>query len=384
MRRRDFLETAGTAAMIGLASGTTLLANSDNNAKSDFHFTTPYDGGIIHVRHGDPVLGTEIGKDGKPRLRIRVAGIAPEGSLVEIFCPCGQKFPAKRNGKEFFAEVLLSDRISEIKAVCRMNGHEQTIRTRPVWAKNSFKRYKFQIDDNICFLYDLYQKKYDSLFDSFYLAGLKRLHEKYNCRFGLNCFYKGHPGYDHPEDFNLTMISDRYKGEWEKNSDWLHVTFHALTSDPGRPYHDATPEKLAADFDLTAKELKRIAGCAYAPPGIIHFGDCRPEAYKVLADRGCRCLSGYFWKGSKDWIVSWQLPEDVCNYLLDHEGWMHFETGLTFSRLEMVCNLVPVEKTVPMLTKSIECPQTAEVIDFLTHEPQFWPNSKILVPDHFQ
>ncbi|MDO5581457.1 MAG: hypothetical protein Q4G69_09980 [Planctomycetia bacterium] len=382
MKRRDFFNVLGISAA-GLAAGSMIWKNGIAEAwehSADFCFKEPFDGGIIHKRHGDPVLGVVRGSDGKERLKIRVSGIAPLNAEVRITGPDKKTIIPQRKGTEFFTELLLADQFSEISGTCKIGEKERTIRTRPVWAKNSFKRYKFQIDDNSFFLRDIYQKQYKDLFECFYLAGLRDLHKKYGSRFTLNCFWQT------PEkDFDLSRFSERYKSQWEDNSDWLRLAFHAKQEFPDSPYENAAPAELASDFDLVAGDLKRIAGKAYTPPAIIHWGTIRPEAYKVLWDRGSRCLSGYFVPSKlRKWSVSFQLPEEVCQYMLDHEGWMHFETGLTFSRLELVCNMIPLEMTVPILQNSVKIPGTAEVLDFLTHEQYFWPYYKRYLPDHFQ
>ena len=72
---------------------------------------------------------------------------------------------------------------------------------------------------------------------------------------------------------------------------WL---FTRRTNSPDRPYENASPDKLARDFDLVASEIQRFAGRAYRQPGVIHWGTVKPEAYKTLYDRNVRVLSGYF------------------------------------------------------------------------------------------
>jgi hypothetical protein len=80
--------------------------------------------------------------------------------------------------------------------------------------------------------------------------------------------------------------------------------------------------------------------------------------------------------------VSWQLPEEVCEYLSRHDGWMEYKTGLIFSRIEMVVNNTPLDKVIPILRESLANPNMAEVIDLLTHEQYFWPFYKRYLPDH--
>mgnify|MGYP001061088815 CR=1 FL=1 len=158
----------------------------------------------------------------------------------------------------FHGTALLKDRITEIKARATVNGEPREIRTRAVWAKNSYRRFRCYIDDHSFCFRDICRENYKSIFDCFYLAKLRELHRNFGVKINLNCFNTT------PErDFRLSMFPDKYKSEFEDNAHWLRLAFHSENEFPDIPYKDATPEQLAADFDLVAKELKRIAGSAY-------------------------------------------------------------------------------------------------------------------------
>ena len=43
-------------------------------------------------------------------------------------------------------------------------GQKQTVRTRVIWLKDSYPRYRFQVDDNSFFLRDIHQKGYKAIF----------------------------------------------------------------------------------------------------------------------------------------------------------------------------------------------------------------------------
>ena len=59
MERRDFVKgfvkTLAASSAIGLI-GTTAISAAES-VQSDFCFIEPFDGGILHVRHGKPVVG---------------------------------------------------------------------------------------------------------------------------------------------------------------------------------------------------------------------------------------------------------------------------------------------------------------------------------------
>ena len=404
MKRRDFVRALGSGAALGFPSlfeltgqigsmdSVSVMSQAAASEKdlSEFYFTEPFDGGIIHEKSGSPVLSEEDG-----RLKIRVSGIAPTGTTVIIIAPDGLKITANRKDNQFFAEVFLKERFSEIKAELFQNVTDnksistlkktesspvKVIRTRPVWAKGTYKRFKFQIDDNSFWLRDLARKNYKSLFDCFYLEGLRKLYRKYGARFELNCFYST------PErDFDLSQMPERWKSEFEDNAHWLRLAFHADNEFPDNPYQATSADLFVKDFDKTADQLRRFAGKAYTPPAIIHWGNIRPETYIPLFKRGVRTLSGYFIKSSRgNWVVSFQLPDNVCRYMLDHEGYYDFNSGLAFSKLHIVCNNVTKDRTKPTLQSFANNPNTSQMIDFLTHEQYFWPFYKNYLPDHFE
>ena len=249
-----------------------------------------------------------------------------------------------------------------------------------VWDRSAHPRYRFQIDDNVFFLRDIAKQNYASLFDCHYLKILRDLHDRYGAKFTLNCFYKTIEG-----DFKLPDFPDRYNSQWRDNAHWLKLTFHAYSEEPSYPYRDAPPEKLIADLDLAAGEIRRFAGDAtYVPPSIIHWGMTRPAAFKPLYQRGVRTLSGYFAFNGQKWDVNYNLDAKHSEYMSRHNAWKDFESGLVFCRTSIVCNTTPIEKVVPTLAPLAKDPNTAEIMDLLTHEQYFWPFYKNFVPDHAQ
>ena len=78
------------------------------------------------------------------------------------------------------------------------------------------KNFTFTVDDNIRVFKEICVGNYGSLFDHPYLGMYKRLHERYGVKVQLNLFFEC-------EGFCLSDMTDRYKGEWEANSDWLKI-----------------------------------------------------------------------------------------------------------------------------------------------------------------
>jgi len=326
----------------------------------------PFHGAVLNHRHG---------KQTAKGLAIRVSGEAPDGERVTLN---GQ--PTRRSGKQFECDVVLRKPETDLMAVSEGPAGRREDRVRVVWDRYSEPRYRFSIDDNSFFLRDVFQKQYRSLFDCFYLKMLRDLNRKYGVKFTVNIYYTT------GDDFSLPQFSDRYKGEWRDNANWMKLAFHAYANEPARPYQDAPPEKLIADLELVATEIHRFAGAeAYAPPTVIHWGMTRHSAFKPLYEHGVRALSGYFGKrGGKTYDVNYRWDDIHSEYLSKHDAWKDFQSGIVFSRVDIVCNSVKNDNIVSTLEPQLADPNTAEIMDIFTHEQYFWPFYKNYIPDHPQ
>ncbi|MHC4118181.1 MAG: hypothetical protein ACYSWO_11805 [Planctomycetota bacterium] len=362
MTRRNLLQAtvAGTAAA-AIARQTSVSAGVFQPVKID----EPFHGAVLNRRHGREVDGGLV---------IRVSGRAPLRDRVTV-----NGSPARRAGEKFTADVLLSQKETDITAASQGSFGLHEHRVRVVWDKHSEPRYRFSIDDNSFFLRDIAQKKSASLFDCFYLKELRELHSKYGTKFVLNIYYTTEDGFELPD------FSDRYKGQWRDNSDWLKLAFHAHANEPARPYQYASASQLIADLKKVAEQIVRFAGeQTYSPPTVIHWGMVQPQALKPLADNGVRALSGYFRRLGGDWDVNYLLDDARSEYLSRHDALMDFESGIVFSRVDIVCNSTPVDRIVPTLDPLTKDPNQAEIMDIFTHEQYFWPFYSNYLPDHFK
>lgn len=360
--RRGFWKTAaaGTAGVL-LAGASRASAALTPTVRIE----KPFHGAVLNRRHGEQAA------DG---LKIQVAGDAPLRDRVTV-----NGAPAERTGARFRAQVVLRRKVTEIVAVGEGPQGASEHRVRVVWDKLSFPRYRFSIDDNIFFLRDIAKKQYASLFESFYLKGLKDLHEKYGAKFVLNVYYATDDG------FELPQFPDRYKGQWRDNADWLSLAFHAYADKPDRPYQYAPAAKLIADLDLVAEQIRRFAGEeAYSPTTAVHWGMLQPAALRPLYERGVRVLSGGFRCVQGNWDINYLMDDDRSEYLSRHDALMDFPSGIVFSMGDIVCNNVPADKIVPTLESVAASPDRAEIMDLFTHEQYFWPFWQRYVPDHFQ
>lgn len=172
------------------------------------------------------------------------------------------------------------------------------------------KYYNFFIDDNIFFFTDIAREKPASIFDHFYLAGLRKAHREFGTEFTLNTFYHNW----HEPGFDLSHFPDRYRAEFEDNSDWLRLAFHGHSEFPERPYSEAYPEKFAEHYEQWESATTRIAGAAtVAAPVIFHYFDAVAEARRFMRARDMK----FFTVRSGDGIVrnaefdQYEIPLDI-------------------------------------------------------------------------
>lgn len=360
IKRRIFLQTTAVGAA-GI-----ILGSPGRAAAFSFQPMTieePFHGAILNHRHGEQL------DDG---LKIQVSGAAPLRDRVTV-----NGLPAQRAGSKFNCEIVLRKKETEIVAASAGGFGRHEHRVRVVWDRHSQPRYRFSIDDNSFFLRDVAQKKYASLFDCFYLKILRELHAKYGTRFVLNIYYATEDG------FELPQFPDRYKAEWKDNSDWLKLSFHAYADKPDRPYQYAPAKTLIADFDKVAEQILRFAGeQTYSPPTVIHWAMVQPMALKPLAERGVRVLSGYFRRRNGIWDINYLLDDDRSEYLSRHDALMDFDSGIIFSKVDIVCNTTPKQRIVSTLEPLTKDPNSAEIMDLFTHEQYFWPFYRRYIPDH--
>ncbi len=269
--------------------------------------------------------------------------------------------PAAREGGLIRAEVVLQPGFNTLQVACGGAAQATTV----VWDQGSFKRYHFFIDDNIFFLTELYRSGARSLFDHFYTARLRRLHDRYGVRFVLNLFFRN----DHSA-FLLSQFPDRYRGEWADHADWLRLAFHAYSEFPAWPYRDAHPEALPAHFEAVREQVLRFAGpSVFYPPAIVHFYSiASPDARRFLREAGCRAMAvRAFPEAASQARIPALYEEDP--------GWFTMP-------VDFFCNSRTLPQIESDLDRLLACPWK-ETLMIGTHEQYSYPSYKGYLPDHF-
>jgi hypothetical protein len=270
----------------------------------------------------------------------------------------------------------LTDRETKIVAEGGGQRHQITV----FWDRDSFKRYRVSTDDNIWCLKDiaLNAATYKSIFDNAYLGFWRQMHVKYGTKVHFNIYYE-------TRGFNLSQMPDKFRPEWQKNADWIRLTFHARANDPDRPYLHASPEKVRQDYRLVTEEIARFAGKELLSPfTTVHWGTIPRASAQALHAEGVRGLVGYFEPSDGLPSVCYYLPLAQLRYLMGHDYWKDMQEDLFFIRHDMVINLFPIADIGPRLEQVAADPHQAEIIELMIHEQYFYPDYVAYEPDYRQ
>ena len=152
------------------------------------------------------------------------------------------------------------------------------------------KKAYFYIDDTIWALRDITRLRPQSMFDTPFFNMLKTAHEKYGTKVQLNLFYKTSYFYGN-DDFCLADVTDAYKSEWEANSDWLKMAFHAKEEFPDYPHINTKYEDMKSQFKAVENEVIRFAGEKSLTYAICpHWNAVSKEGVRALHDCGVKLL----------------------------------------------------------------------------------------------
>ncbi|MBE6377645.1 MAG: hypothetical protein E7051_02370 [Lentisphaerae bacterium] len=334
---------------------------------------------ITNLRDG-AVLDRNFGTETADYLEIKVQGIADPQAEVKV-----NGETACRHDRNFCATVKLTKKINEITVVADSYFGKEALTITVAWDKNSYKRYNFFFDDCSFFLRSLALNRPASIFDEMFLGRLKQIHDKYGSFFTLNLFF-----HDDHHDFAISDMPEDYKAEFQANSDWLRMSFHAHSEFPDRPYQHADAKKLAADYDEVYNEVCRFAGkeCFIAPM-VIHWSMTNPENFSVLKARGTNCLAaGYL--GSIAHIgeahaiqvtdIGFHYEKDVACYICDKHIFYDRYHDLFLLNSISCCNYDDVDVLEEKFAKLADDPR--DTVNIMSHEQYSYPDYFNYIPNH--
>jgi hypothetical protein len=142
---------------------------------------------------------------------------------------------------------------------------------------------------------------------------------------------------------------------------------------------------LGRDLDQVAQEIHRFAGPdTYSLPTVVHWAEVTRDGMQALVERGVRNLSGIFSVRSGRHAGVYHLRDERAEIVEQVGRWIDPDTGIAFSRHDLVANSSPLETIVPALEALAPDPQHADILDYFTHEQYFWDFYVRYLPDHPQ
>ena len=298
---------------------------------------------------------------------------------------CGEK--AEFSDGAWTARVRVTDCKTTLSAENRKNGESCAITLLKF--RDPVGKFRLSSDDNILFLQDITknQDKYTSIFDNPYLALYKKAHDLYGACVHLNLFYEYVPDERffsaHHDYFNLSMMTDKFKSEFEANSDWLKLAFHSNAEFPDKPYKCATAAKIREDYEKIIREIVRFAGeSVLTDSTTVHWGAANREVVRALRELGLRSLTGYFRRNAKgDPSVSYYFEGNDLDHIGTRDFWYDEILDMIFAQIDLVLNEKTYADVMEALPRIIDNPQRGGFISLMIHEQYFHPDYRRHLPD---
>ena len=229
------------------------------------------------------------------------------------------------------------------------------------------KKFCFTVDDNIIFLEKLTCGNYKSIFAHPYLGLYKKLHEKYDLKIQLNLFYES-------DGFDLSQMTDKYRGEWAANADWLKLSFHSKREIP-KPYEYSGYGEVFENCEKVHRQILRFASeRSLAKTTTLHYCLATEDGIRALEELGVRGLLGLY--GSAD-----SPRSSYCSDEIESEqircGQTVVRNGIAYAGIDIVLNSFTTSEIISRLNELSD----RELIKVMIHEQYFYPSDRHYQPD---
>lgn len=317
----------------------------------------------------------------------------------------GQPAAFDPEARLYYREVPVYGYRTTLTAIDAYNGYRADA---VVYRLNDpINKFYFTVDDTIVFLYDLNREpeKYPSMFDHPFLAPFKKAHDLYGANVHLNLYWEfneesARDFAEHKEYFNLSMMTDRYRPEFEANAHWLTLSYHAHANYPDMPCKVQSAEFIGNSIRMVHKEIRRFAGPAsLIPATTMHWGNCYLEAQRAFRDNGYRIEFGSFRVVDNDQAyLSYYgrdgLPRyirgggvDAYNQTSEAEGgtgrdfWKDNREDIHFCHTDMVLNAIDLDNVIPWMDAYMAQRPNSGFMHPMIHEEYYYPDYCNYIPD---
>lgn len=322
-----------------------------------------------------------VDSDSDGERQVKVMLEAKESSELEV-----NGIKAERYGDYYCATIPLYGTRNTFVATDLKTKESSTIVVYDI--KDAIKKYRISVDDIILCFADLTQNQenYASLFDQPFLKMFWELHHTYGTKVHFNLFYETDecPDFIRPvKYFNLSMMTDKYKEEWIKNSNWLRLSFHSRREHPDRPYHAATIEQYCKECEMVHKEILRFAGKeCLSNVTTVHWGDVSVGGVRGLRTMGYKVAMGYFEVLNDEPYVAYFYPKDITEYVGERDFWKDNVEDVLYGRIDAVLNLQRLDNIEEKLDEVSSKRGRAGFIEMVTHEQYFYDFYKGYLKDY--
>ena len=232
------------------------------------------------------------------------------------------------------------------------------------------KSFCFTVDDNIRFFKELTFGEYNSLFDHPYLAMYARLHASYGLKVQLNLFYQ-------TDGFDLSMMTEKYRQEWEQNASWLKLSFHSLYENEN-PYLTAKYSEVYTDCERVHREIVRFAGeASLADTTTVHYCQTTTDGLCALKDNGVKGLLGLFGTEEAS-MTSYSIPTSYGKAL--RQGEVLTYNGVDVAAIDLILNQINAKR----ISDAIQPFWGRNHIRLMIHEQYFYEDYPAYQPDFEQ
>lgn len=222
---------------------------------------------------------------------------------------------------------------------------------------NGEKQYRIHVDECIYCLWDLQNNNYDSVFDEPLFAEYKRIHDLYGTVFVLSLHFTqlndiawGAPFPPEMIEWDLSQMPDKWKREFEENSDWLKFSYHTYAYE----YKYTTSDKIAErdweqDIIDMEKEVVRFAGAdSWNSMYVKTHGVCGDEnLIEIFKRHGAKYFEGDAEHVEKmdSSMQSYYLTDEQQNWMFKNGGYYDDSNGALFlpgaGNIERIYGFIP-------------------------------------------
>lgn len=183
----------------------------------------------------------------------------------------------------------------------------------------------------------MYYNNPDNIFQAPFFKELLGIHERHNLNITLYVFEK-------TEDFDISLIPEKYYPEFRKNSDWLFWGYHGIKTG----FHIKKQEDFVRSFKKVSAILSKATGNSCSPILRLHYWEANQDQIMFLKKQGVKVLLTCDRKGVSSYNLTYnQLQQLEQEHRLVVEEIEYIKTDI---RVDNIKNNLDVKELIHELT----------------------------------